>query len=231
MPEQSLTFRDRADAGQRLAKALPSFDPLETVVVALPRGGVPVAAEICAQYDLPMDLVLVRKIGAPGNPELAIGAVTDGPFPHVTVNRAVARMYELTDSEVEAKAAGLLPEIERRRSTYLGERAPVDLSGKTVLVVDDGAATGTTLLASLEAIKTRNPQSIVVVLPVAPKELVGRLQRLAHEVVCLRDLGSLGAVGAAYQRFDQVDDSTVRACLDRFPHKQSEADNAALRTD
>ncbi len=210
-----LIFKDRADAGQRLARALPPLDPDQTVVMALPRGGVPVAAEICAARGLPLDLVLVRKIGAPGQPELAVGAVTDGPDPHVTVNVDVAHAFGLSRTDVESMGKTLLPEIDRRRKAYLAGRTSLDLAGKTVVVVDDGVATGATLLASLTALKARDPARIIVALPVGPSDFRERLGGLADQVVCLRDLYPIGAVGGAYRQFSQVDDDTVRDLLDR----------------
>lgn len=215
-------FRDRKDAGQRLVAALPPLDPADTVVLALPRGGVPVAAEICKALGAPMDLVFVRKIGAPRNPELAVGAITNGDAAHVTVNTHVAHLLGLSDAQVRSMGNALLPEIERRRDLYLAGHAPLDLTGKTALVVDDGAATGTTLLASLKALKHRKPRRLLVALPVAPHGLIDRLHGLADDIICLRDLGSLGGVGGAYASFAQVNDSTVRDTLDRFGADQTQ---------
>lgn len=122
MAARPLIFEDRADAGRQLAASLPPLDPADTIVIALPRGGVPVAAEICTANDLPLDLILVRKIGAPGQPELAIGAVTDGKAPQITVNDAIARHFGLSADEIEKMGRALLPEIERRRQSYLSGR-------------------------------------------------------------------------------------------------------------
>ena len=216
MTAAQLIFDDRADAGRRLDAALPPLDQAETVVIALPRGGVPVAAEICSARELPLELVLVRKIGAPGRRELAVGAVTDGPDPHVTVNRRTARHFGLSPADFESMGRDLLPEIERRRATYLGKREPAALAGKTLVVVDDGVATGATLKASLTALKERQPHSIIVAMPVGPDDLASALSGLADTVICLRDLGPIGAVGGAYRRFTQVDDATVRTIVDRF---------------
>ena len=229
MTLRSQIFENRRDAGQQLAAALPQLDVSKTVVVALPRGGVPVAAEICGAHDLPLDLVLVRKIGAPGHSELAVGAVTDGPNPQVTVNQSIARQLGLSRSEVKAMGQESLPELERRRRIYLSDRKPQDLSGKTLIVVDDGVATGATLLASLIALKKKRPQHIVVALPVGPSDLESRLRGMADTVICLRDLASFGSVGAAYRQFTQVDDAEVRAILDRFFFKDTGMRNASLR--
>lgn len=212
-------FRDRADAGRQLAAALPRFDPAKTVVLALPRGGVPVAAEICKAQHLPLDLILVRKIGAPGQPELALGAVTDGASPRIVVNDDVARLHRLSHGEVHAMARDLLPEIERRRAAYLSGRAPLPVTGKTVVVVDDGVATGATLRAALSALQAHDPGRVVVALPVGPPDLGARLDGVADSVICLSELKRFGAVGGAYRAFPQVDDATVRSLVDRFaPH-------------
>lgn len=212
-------FRDRVDAGEQLAAALPRFEPANTVVLALPRGGVPVAAEICEAQHLPLDLILVRKIGTPGQPELALGAVSDGASTRIVVNDEVARLHRLSRGEVHAMARDLLPEIERRRSVYLSGRAPLPVSGKTVIVVDDGVATGATLRAALTSLQARGPGRVVVALPVGPSDLSARLDGVADSVVCLGDLNRFGAVGGAYRAFPQVDDTTVRSLVDQFaPH-------------
>lgn len=216
MSDQPLVFEDRADAGRRLAFALPRLDPDETVVIALPRGGVPVASEICAVHGVPLDLVLVRKIGAPGQPELAVGAITDGDTPQVTVNAGVARYFGLSQQDVEEMGLALLPEIEQRRQSYLGGRAPLPLGGKTVVVVDDGVATGATLRASLSALSSANPDRIIVALPVGPQDLAEQLDGLVDDIICLSDLRYFGAVGGAYRSFPQTSDDTVRAAVERF---------------
>lgn len=216
MSSQPLIFKNRAEAGQRLADALPALDPGETVVIALPRGGVPVAAEICAAHGLPLDLILVRKIGAPGQPELAVGAITDGETPQVRVNDSIARYCGLSRSDVRKMGYALLPEIDQRRQRYLRGRAPLSLEGKTVVVVDDGVATGATLRASLAALGSANPRRIIVALPVGPQDLADQLEGLVDEVVCLSDLKYFGAVGGAYRSFPQTSDTTVREAIDRF---------------
>lgn len=211
-----MRFADRADAGRKLAEALPPLDPDSTVVVALPRGGVPVSAEICEARGLPLDLVLVRKIGVPGHAELALGAIVDGPDPQVTVNDHVARQLHLTKAEVAEIGQELLPEIARRRTAYLGDRARPDLSGKTVVVVDDGAATGATLRASLHALRQRNPKRLIVALPLAPADLLPKLRALADEVICLDTPDPFYAVGQGYGDFSQTDDAEVARIMDRF---------------
>lgn len=216
MSNQPLVFDDRADAGKQLADALPQLDPAQTVIIALPRGGVPVAAEICAMHGAPLDLVLVRKIGAPGQPELAVGAITDGDTPQVTVNDSVARYFGLSQQDVEKMGQALLPEMEQRRQSYLVGRAPLPLRGKTVVVVDDGVATGATLRASLSALASAKPKRIIVALPVGPKDLAEQLQGVADEIICLSDLRYFGAVGGAYRSFPQTSDEAVRTVIKRY---------------
>lgn len=216
MSQTPLVFRDRRDAGRQLAAALPPLDPEQTVVLALPRGGVPVAAEICDAHGLPMDLIFVRKIGAPGQPELAVGAVSDGPNPQIIVNIDVARQFGLSRADVRTMGRDLLPEIERRRDLYLSGRPPLSLKGRTVIVVDDGVATGATLRAALTVLQNAEAARVIVALPVGPADLIRRLNGLADTVVCLSDLLFFGAVGGAYRSFPQVDDDTVRETLHRY---------------
>jgi putative phosphoribosyl transferase len=216
MSKAGLIFADRKEAGQRLAAILPALDPASSIVIALPRGGVPVAAEICSAFGLPLDLIFVRKIGAPGQPELAVGAITNGAAPMVTVNDRIAKAFGLTPAQVSQMGQSLLPEIARRREIYLAGRAPLPRRGKTLVVVDDGVATGATLLASLKALRKEGPKAIIVAMPVGPSDLAQMLAGLADEVFCLSDLRHFGAVGGAYRMFPQVDDDTVGATLARY---------------
>ncbi|SNR81354.1 phosphoribosyltransferase [Puniceibacterium sediminis] len=208
-------FKDRREAGRQLAAALPPVQPEETVVVALPRGGVPVAEEICRALHVPLDLVFVRKIGAPGQPEVAVGAVTDGAFPQVTVNERVARAFGMTHADVEARAQALMPEIARRRQLYLqGIKLP-DLKGKTLIVVDDGVATGATARAGLRALRESGASRIILALPVAAPDALRELAELADQTVCLNQPHAFMAVGAAYQNFSQTSDDDVVEALRR----------------
>ena len=206
-------FKDRGEAGRQLAAALSSVDPRNTVVVALPRGGVPVGEEICKAFHLPLDLVFVRKIGAPGQPELAIGAVTDGAHPKVTVNEHIANSFGRTRADVEAMGQALLPEIARRRELYMEGIKRPDLKGKTLIVVDDGVATGATVRASLLALRESGASHIILALPVAAPDRLSDLAKLADQTVCLYQPDPFYAVGAAYQRFPQTSDSEVVAAM------------------
>ncbi|MDU8911637.1 phosphoribosyltransferase [Aestuariicoccus sp. MJ-SS9] len=209
-----MIFKNRKEAGQRLAQALPPLDPENTVVIALPRGGVPVAAEICRARGLPLDLVFVRKIGTPGHAELALGAIVDGPDPLVEVNHPLARNLGIGEKEVAEMGRALLPEIARRRSAYLGDKAQPALSGKTLVVVDDGVATGATLRASLRALRARKPKRLIVALPIGPEDSLQELRALADEVICLETPARFYAVGQGYRDFSQTSDAEVMRLID-----------------
>ncbi|PHP66973.1 phosphoribosyltransferase [Zhengella mangrovi] len=212
-------FSDRIDAGRRLAAALGPREPAGTVIFALPRGGVPVAAEIASATGAPMDLLFVRKIGAPGHEELALGAVVDGEAPDIAINEDVARYYGLGRAEVEAMAKPHLAEIERRRHLYLGGRAPLSARGRTAVVVDDGIATGASMLAALRALKHRHPAAVVLAVPVAPPDTLEQLRPLADEVVCLEVPANFLAVGAHYEAFPQVGDDEVVEIMRRVAER------------
>src|SRR5450756_990344 len=180
-----MTFRDRSDAGRRLAKALSSYKDRHAVVLALPRGGVPVAAEVAAALDAPLDLILVRKIGVPTQPELAMGAVVDGGKPVIVRNEDVISLTGVSEQEFKATCDQQLAEIERRRKLYLGGRPHPQIAGRTVIVVDDGIATGATTRAALQAIRMRKPSKLVLAVPVAPTESLKELRGDADDIVCL----------------------------------------------
>jgi len=210
-------FQDRQDAGRALAKRLETMDPGSTVVLALPRGGVPVAKEICNAIGAPLDLILVRKIGVPGQRELAVGAIADGPDLSLVINRGVAASCGLSEDDVRALARQEQDELERRRKAYLGSRQRIDLAGKTAIIVDDGIATGATMKAAVKAARSRNAGQVVVAVPVAPKETLEELRSLADHVICLATPEPFWAVGQHYVRFDQVSDEEVTAALAAGP--------------
>jgi len=212
-----MPFRNRADAGRRLAAALAGYKNEQPVVLALPRGGVPVAAEIAAALHAPLDLVLVRKLGVPVQPELAMGAVVDGSVPIIVRNEDVIQLTGVSEEEVQAVCAEELAEIERRRQQYLGTRARVDPAGRVVIVVDDGIATGATTRAALRALRLRGPKKLILAVPVAPTETLAAMREEADEVVCLEDYADFGAIGFFYSDFRQTSDSEVIAALARFP--------------
>jgi putative phosphoribosyl transferase len=212
-----MPFSDRTDAGQQLAKALARYRQDKPVVLALPRGGVPVAAEIATALGAPLDLVLVRKIGVPYQPELAAGAVVDGGSPVVVRNEDIIRLAGVSEADFAAIRDRELAEIERRRKLYLGDRAHPALKDRTVIVVDDGIATGATTRAALRAIRTRKPRKLVLAVPVAPTSTLAELRDEADDIVCLEDHENFGAIGLLYADFSQVADAVVTDLLARHP--------------
>jgi putative phosphoribosyl transferase len=211
-----MPFRDRSDAGRRLAKALAAYKREKPVILALPRGGVPVAAEVAAVLNAPLDLILVRKIGAPMQPELAIGAVVDGGQPIVVRNEDISQLVGVSEIEFKEICAAELAEIERRRERYLGDRTRVEVRGRVTIVIDDGIATGATTRAALRATRMRNPQKLVLAVPVAPTEVLVEMRQEADDVVCLEAHERFRAIGWFYEDFTQVADQQVIDALKRF---------------
>jgi putative phosphoribosyl transferase len=207
-------FRDRLEAGQLLAAEVAKLDLKEPIILALPRGGVPVAAEIARTLSAPLDLVIVRKVGAPGNPELAIAAIVDGNPPDVVLNQEIIEALRLSDEELAWQVKQEQPELERRRNVYRGKRQPRSVTGRTVVLVDDGAATGTTMKVAVRALKRRSPAKIVVALPVAPPDTLTDLAREADAVVCLHQPPDFRALGYHYRDFRQLADDEVMGLLD-----------------
>jgi putative phosphoribosyl transferase len=223
----AMPFKDRADAGRKLAAALAAYKDRQPVVLALPRGGVPVAAEAARALAAPLDLILVRKIGVPFEPELAMGAVVDGGTPLAVRNEDVIGLAHVGEAAFKAICDRELGEIERRRERYLGSRERTDVAGCTAIVIDDGVATGATTRAALRATRLRKPKSLVLAVPVAPTESLAALRADADEVVCLEDHEYFGAIGAYYADFSQVTDEEVIAILRRFPARRPEGDGPA----
>ncbi len=218
-----MSFRNRTEAGKELAAALAKYRQQQPVVLALPRGGVPVAAEIAAALEAPLDLILVRKIGVPFEPELAMGAVVDGGASIVVRNEDVIRHAGITEADFEAVCQAELAEIERRRQRYLGQRERAEVAGRTAIVVDDGIATGATIRAALRATRTRNPKHLVLAVPVAPTDSLAALQKEADAVVCLESHEFFGAIGFYYADFRQITDEQVVDILQKFaPHRSPE---------
>ena len=211
-----MLFQDRADAGRQLAKALLKYKSQQPVILALPRGGVPVAAEVAAVLDAPLDLLLVRKIGLPSQPELAMGAVADGEIPTIIRNSEVIEISAISAEEFDAVCNEERAEIERRRKRYLGNRARTMVAGQVAIIVDDGIATGATTLAAIRAARTRKPKELVLASPVAPLDTIKRLHSEVDAIVCLDAPRDLGAIGFFYRDFHQVTDGEVIAILKRF---------------
>jgi putative phosphoribosyl transferase len=210
-----MSFRDRSEAGRRLAAALARYKDMGAVVFALPRGGAPVADAIATALHAPLDLVLVRKIGVPYQPELAMGAIADGGDTFIVRNDDVIDAAGVSESEFNAVCARESKEIERRRKLYLGHRARPDVKGHVAIVVDDGVATGATTRAALRAVRARGPKKLVLAIPVAPTEALEVMRQEADEVVCLEAHEIFGAIGYFYADFRQTSDEEVIAILDR----------------
>lgn len=210
-----MIFADRRTAGRELAEELVRFKEQDPVVLALVRGGLPVGFEVADALAAPLDIVLVRKIGAPHQPELAVGAVVDGPHPETVKNDDVVRLLNISEDYIASEAERELTEIERRREIYLRGRGRVDLAGKTAIVVDDGIATGATMRATLHAVRRQRPARIVLAVPVASSQSVRELASDADEVVCLATPEPFWAIGSFYSDFAQVSDAEVIDLLDR----------------
>lgn len=204
-----MPFENRSGAGQKLADALSSFKDQHPVILALSPGGVPVAAEVAAVLEAPLDLILVRKIGVPWQPELAMGAVVDGGTPIIVRNEDVIRSEGIGEMQFKAVRDGELAEIERRRKRYLGSRERVNVTDRTTIVIDDGIATGATTRAALRATRMRNPKKLVLAVPVAPAESIGAMREEADEVVCLEDHELFAAISSYHEDFQQVSDEEV----------------------
>jgi putative phosphoribosyl transferase len=217
-------FDDRTAAGRALAEHLLLRDFVDPVVLALPRGGVPVAVEIARALKAPIDLVLVRKIGVPYQPELAAAAVVDGGAAEVIVNEDTIAMTGVTPTYIAHQTQHELAEIERRRELYLKGTRRTPLEGRTLIVVDDGVATGASVRAALKALRRRNPRRLILAVPVAPIDTVERLQAEADEVVCLATPEPFYAISLHYRDFHQVPDSEVVQLLDAALSSYQQAD-------
>lgn len=209
----TLPFADRAAAGRQLASRVAALRPQRPVVLALPRGGVPVAFEVAQALHAPLDLLLVRKIGVPYQPELALAAVMDGAAPVLVIDPTVQRETGIGADVIDRLAQVQRAEIERRRTVYLGDRAPVPLTGCTAIVVDDGIATGTTMRAALQGLRHRRPARIVLAVPVAPTAVVDMLRVEVDELICLAQPEPFNAIGMYYEDFHQLDDAEVLSLL------------------
>jgi putative phosphoribosyl transferase len=205
-------FANRTDAGKILARRLVRFAGRNDVIVlGLPRGGVPVAYEIAIALKSPLDILTVRKIGVPYHPELAMGAVAAGGT--YAVHREVVSALGITDDEFLAVLKSELNELRRREVAYRDDRPPPQLSGKIVILVDDGLATGSSMRVAIDAVRRQNPAKIIVAVPVAPQDTQTELAKLVDEIVCARTPEPFYAVGASYSNFDQVGDTMVRELL------------------
>ena len=215
-----MKFADRSDAGRRLAAALSHLKERQPVILALPRGGVAIGFEIAHALRAPLDIVLVRKLGVPWQPELAIGAVTDGGRPDAFIDGDLVKALDIGEGYIREETARQLEEIERRRKIYCADRPSSEITGRTAIVVDDGIATGATMRVALPAVRHRNPAHLVLAVPVGPPETIEALGMQADEVVCLEMPGALTAIGLHYWDFHQMSDVEVTDLLARAAHAQ-----------
>jgi putative phosphoribosyl transferase len=206
-------FADRAEAGALLAGPLAALGPADPLVLALPRGGVPVGAEIARRLAAPLDVAFVCKLGAPHEPELAIGAVADGETPEIVLNARLVESLRIGPGYIEAEVERGRVAIERRRREYDGLRPKVDPAGRAVIVVDDGVATGMTMQAALRSVRRLAPARLVAAAPVAAREAVAMLRREADHVVCLSAPLRFLSVGSFYRGFAQVTEEDVARLL------------------
>jgi len=209
-------FRDRRQAGEALAAALKHLKGRDIVVLAIPRGGVVVASEVARRLGAQLDVIVTRKIGAPGQPEYAVGAVTQEG--EAILDERVVKMLGIRRDYIEKEAAREAGEVRDRMRRFRGEKPFPSLNGKTVVIVDDGIATGSTVLAAISSVRRQNPTSIVVAVPVGPVETIARLSREADDVVCLETPEPFFAIGDFYSDFAQVEDEEVRRILDSRGH-------------
>jgi len=207
-------FADRAEAGRKLAAELREYAGREDVVVlALPRGGVPVAFEVARELRTPLDVFVVRKLGLPAEPELAMGAIASGGAR--VLNDEVVQAAGIPPETIEAVAAREREELARREQLYRGERPSLTVEGKTVILVDDGVATGSTMRVAVQALRRQRPAQIVVAVPVAPPQTCNELRGEADDVVCTRTPEPFIAIGVWYEDFPQTSDGEIRDLLAR----------------
>lgn len=213
-------FRDRTDAGRRLAKELLGYASDENVVVlALPRGGVPVAYEVAKALNAPLDVFLVRKLGVPGHEELAMGAIASGGVR--VLNQDVVAGLNIPDQVIDAVARREEQELKRRERLYRGDRPMMTVRGRTVILVDDGLATGASMRAAISSLSEQGPQRIIVAVPTAAPETCSELQDEVDEVVCATTPQPFMGVGVWYDDFSQITDEEVRAILEQAAGRSS----------
>jgi putative phosphoribosyl transferase len=208
-------YKDRREAGQLLAALASERSFQHPVVFGLPRGGLPLASEVARQLKCPMSIVLVRKIGAPGQPELALGAVSEGDPPTIVRNEHVIASLGVDDASFDRLSRDQLAELKRRRRLYLGESMPLSATARDALLVDDGLATGATIRAAVKALRRQRPHEIGLLVPVAPREILDELGKIVDWVICPHPMESFSSVGECYERFPQVSDTEVIALLGR----------------
>lgn len=202
-------FKNRQVAGAALADALEGREFENPLVLALPRGGVPIGAEVARKLNAPMDLIMVRKIGVPRQPELAAAAIVNGDRPELVVNEHVAEMAGLTHDDIDALGKVQLEEIRRRRGLYFQDHQETKIEGRTAIIVDDGIATGATIKAALQATRRHGPALLILAVPVAPSDTLAELESDVDEIICLETPEFFHAIGVHYADFSQVSDEEV----------------------
>lgn len=207
-----MPFRDREQAGRALAAAVRELAGGDVIVLAIPRGGVVVGSEVAKALGAPLDVIVTRKIGAPGEPEYALGAVTQTG--EVILDEAAVEMLRVGRDYLDREAASQREEVKDRMRRFRGDRPLPSLKGKVVVIVDDGIATGNTVFAALRSVKTQGPKSVIVAVPVGPVETIARLAGEADRVVCLETPEPFFAIGQFYSEFPQVEDDEVRRILE-----------------
>ncbi len=206
-------YQDRRDAGRQLAAALEAYrDRPDVIVLGLPRGGVPVAAEVASALHAPLDIFIVRKLGAPWHPELALGALAEGGLE--VRHHAVMASFGVSDADLDRVAAAEREELARRVARFRGRRPPLSLRDRTVVLVDDGLATGSTMEAAIAAVRRQAPARLIVAVPVGAADTVRRVRAMADDLVCPLSPTNFSAVGEWYADFTQTTDEEVSACLD-----------------
>ena len=209
-------FHDRTEAGRLLGDALAFLKGRKNVVVlAIPRGGVPVGKEVADKIGAPLDLVITRKIGAPGEPELAIGAVSQEG--EIITDPELVTMLKISQEYLREQSAIQVEEIRNRMKKYRGDRPYPELAGKTVVIVDDGIATGSTIRAAVKSVKKRNAAEVILAAPVGPPDTVQELSKIVDRVVCLSTPEGFYAIGQFYEEFEQVEDEKVREIMRSAP--------------
>jgi predicted phosphoribosyltransferase len=219
---RSVVFEDRHDAGRQLAARLRRHKLEKPIILGLPRGGVPVAAEVAAALAAPLDVVVVRKLGVPWQPELAIGAIASGGV-RILNEEVVSGIPGLDDSVIDGIAATELEELKRRELLYRGARPMPNLQGRDAILIDDGLATGATMRAAIEAVRSQQPSRIIVAIPVGSAETVRSIRKIVDDVICLTTPAFFYAVGQSYRNFNQTTDEEVRRLLEDARHESASA--------